>query len=115
MESSAEKLFGNIEILYENIYNLLTAFQQATVAGNSNVTVTLKKIDGTFEQVTINSFQKLQQELTRLDANYKSLLNGDNLSYILDADGSLSQLTKTSFSNAEYLDTFLFEQGDIKN
>ncbi len=112
MESSAEKLFGNMELLYENIYNLLTAFQEASLSQSSSVSVTIKKADGTFETVTINSFQKVLQELSRLDANYKSLLNGDNLSYVLDSDGSISQLTKTSFVNAEYLENFTFEQGE---
>ena len=109
MENSVEVLFGNMELLYENIYNLLTGFQQATNS-NSNIKVPIKKQDGTVEQVTINSFQQLQQELSRIDANYKSLVNADNLSYTLEADGSISQQTKTSFINAEYLDSFTFAE-----
>ena len=106
MESTTEVLFGKMEILYENIYNLLNGFQQASVS-NLNITVPIKKADGTIEQVSINSFQKLQQELTRIDSNFKSLINADNLSYTLEADGSISQQTKTSFINAEYLENFV--------
>jgi hypothetical protein len=112
MLSPAEELFDNLSLLYRNIYNLLNGFQQASITSNSSIVVPIEKVDGTFENVTINSFQKLQQELTRIDSNFKSLLNGDNLSYVLDSDGSISQLTKTSFINAEYLENFTFDQGN---
>lgn len=105
MQSSAEELFDKMEVLYENIFNLLSGFQKATDS-SQNIIVPIKKIDGSIEQVTINSFQKLQQELLRIDANYKSLINADNLSYTLEADGTISQQTKTSFINAEYLENF---------
>lgn len=109
METNAEVLFRKMEILYENIYNLLNGFQQASNSIDSNVIVSLKNSDGTINNVSINSFQKLQQELIRLDNNYKSLINSDNLSYTLEADGSISQQTKTSFINAEYLENFNFD------
>jgi len=112
MKSSAEELFDNMSLLYKNIYSLLTAFQEASISQNSLITANIEKPDGSIENVTINSFQKLQQELTRLDSNFKSLLNSDNLSYVLDSDGSISQLTKTSFINAEYLENFVMEQGN---
>lgn len=105
MTNSIEQIFGNLEILTENIYNLLDAFQKATTS-NQNITVPIKKKDGTIENVSVNSFQNLQKELSRIDANYKSLINADNLSYTLEADGSISQQTKTSFINAEYLENF---------
>jgi len=108
MQSSTEVLFGKMEILFENIYNLLNGFQQATSANSSsNIFVPIKNQDGTVKQIQINSFQQLQQELSRIDANFKSLTNADNLSYTLESDGSISQQTKTSFINAEYLENFI--------
>lgn len=109
METSATKLMNRMELLYENIYNLLDGFQKAVdTKVNQSIEVTLKKADGTTELRTINSFQKIQQELNRIDNNYKSLISAENLSYTIGADGSLSQQTKTSFINAEYLENFIF-------
>ena len=113
MKSEAIKLLDNIEIYYENIYNLLAAFQESTNTANQNITVTLKNLDGTTRQVNVNSFQKILQELTRIDANYKSLISSDNLSYTLEADGSISQQTKTSFMNAEYLENFIVNPNNL--
>jgi hypothetical protein len=113
MKSEAIKLLDNIEIYYENIYNLLAAFQESTNTANQNITVTLKNLDGTTRQVNVNSFQKILQELTRIDANYKSLISSDNLSYTLEADGSISQQTKTSFINAEYLENFVVSPDNL--
>ena len=106
MQSSTEVLFGKMEILYENIFNLLNGFQQASLS-NTNISIPIKNQDGTIKQIVINSFQQLQQELSRIDANFKSLINADNLSYTLESDGSISQQTKTSFINAEYLENFV--------
>ena len=106
MQSSTEVLFGKMEILYENIFNLLNGFQQASLS-NTNISIPIKSQDGTVSQIKINSFQQLQQELSRIDANFKSLINADNLSYTLESDGSISQQTKTSFINAEYLENFI--------
>lgn len=108
MKTSAEKIFENFEFLYENIYNLLIAFQQASVSNLSSVKVPIKNKLGVIEYLEINSFQKMFNELSRIDNNFKSLLNVDNISHIINADGSLSQITKTSFINAEYLDNFKF-------
>ena len=99
MKTKAEELFYKIERLYENIYNLLEGFQQASTANvNDIIAVQLRNVDDSIETKNINSFQKLQQELTRLDANYKSLISADNLAYILGSDGSISQVTKTNKS-----------------
>lgn len=114
MKSSAEKLLSNIEIFYQNIYNLLVAFQQSTTALNQNIEVTLTNLDGTTSTVNVNSFQKILQELTRIDANYKSLISSNNLSYTIGADGSISQQTKTSFMNAEYLENFSIDSDNLK-
>lgn len=108
MKTSAEQIFDNLEFLYENIYNLLLGFQQATNTNLSTVTVPIKNRDGVVELLPINSFQKILNELSRIDNNFKSLLNEDNVSYILSNDGSLGQITKTSFINAEYLENFSF-------
>jgi hypothetical protein len=109
MRTSIEKMVDNMERLYENIYNLLGAFKDATTTSNSNVTTTQRNPDGTTSTVTVNSFQNILQELTRIDSNFKSLLNEDNISYVLNSDGSMSQVTRTSFMNAEYLSNFTYD------
>lgn len=108
METSATKIFENMELLYENIYNLLQGFQKASTTNINSIQVPLKNKNGTIENVVINSFQKLQSELSRIDNNFKSLTNTNNISYIVNADGSTSQFTRTSFINAEYLQNFKF-------
>lgn len=109
MQTKAELLFQRMELLYENIYNLLNAFQEASESNIGDVTVTLKDNDGRTYTKTVKSFQKVMNEIIRMDNNYKSLINADNLSYTLEADGSISQQTKTSFINAEYIDKFSFD------
>ena len=74
MKTSAEQIFDNLEFLYENIYNLLLGFQQATNTNLSTVTVPIKNRDGVVELLPINSFQKILNELSRIDNNFKSLL-----------------------------------------
>lgn len=108
--TTAEKLFDNIEFLYENIYNLLIGFQQAN-NGTNDIEVEIKKKTDqlgvyTTERIRIKSFESLFNELNRLQLNFNSLTNEDNISYLLNSDGSLSQITKTSFINAEYLNNF---------
>jgi len=109
MKTSAEELLDKLELLYENIFSLLDGFQQASTTIGSTITVPIKKEDGTVVMTPINSFQKLQQELSRIDSNFKSLTSANNISYILQADGSISQYTKTSFMNAEFLSSFNFD------
>lgn len=106
MKSSTEEIVQEMGLLYRNIYSLLTGFQLATKSNLDSIIIKLEKEDGTFEEVSVNSFQKLQNELSRLDNNFKALTNIDNLSYILDATGQISQIHKTSFMNAEYLSKF---------
>jgi hypothetical protein len=113
MQSSAETLMAKMEYLYKNIFNLLTAFQEASTTTTSSITVTLYDDDGNSYTKTVTSFQALQKELTRIDANYKSLISADNLSYTLNSDGSISQQTKTSFMNAEYLSSFTADSASI--
>lgn len=108
MQTSAEILLSNIERLYENAFNLMKGFQEATMTNQNIITVPLKNSDGGIEELQINSFQQVLIELSRLEANFKSLTNSDNISYILNGDGSMSQTTKTSFINAEYLEQFSF-------
>ena len=108
MKTSAEEILDNMEFLYENIYNLLKGFQQATNTNLSTVTVPIKNKNGIVENLPINSFQKILNELKRIDNNFISLLNENNISYIVNSDGSVGQVTKTSFANAEYLSNFKF-------
>lgn len=103
MKTKTEVLLKRMTLMYENIYNLLSAFQEATNAKN-DITVELKKEDGTVKTVTVNSFQHLQQELTRIDNNFKSLILGTG--YSIDKTGQISQYQKVTFSNAEYLENF---------
>lgn len=109
MQSEIEIMVSKLEILYENIFALIKAQNlAATSNSNSDITVTLKNLDGTVYTQTINSFQKIQQELTRIDANFKSIINKDNIAYFLDASGKISQYAKTSFMSAEVLQNFNF-------
>lgn len=102
MENSNEKILNNQTILYTNIHNLLVAFQQATTS-TDDVFVDLISPDdnSVIERVKVNSIQSVLNSLTRIDNNFKSLLNADNISYLVNADGSLSQVTKTTFLNSE--------------
>lgn len=106
MKTSIEETVEKLERLYENIFNLLSGFQQASKASVSDIQVPIKQEDGSIENVTINSFQQLQQELTRIDNNFKSLINADNLSYELQSDGSIAMHQRTTFMNSEYLEKF---------
>lgn len=90
-KTSANVLIENMEILYENIYNLLKAFQEAASNTLTNPVVVLKNIDGTTREVTVTSFRQLQQEMNRLSNNFNALTNSNNLSYILNPDGTVSQ------------------------
>lgn len=110
MKTSIEILMSKLEVLYENIFALLKA--QNLAASNTtsaDIPVTLKNFDGTSYIVNVNSFQKIQQELARIDNNFKSLTNENNVSYILNAEGSLEQYSKTSFMTAEVLENFSFD------
>ena len=105
-ESNTFGLIYNMEVLYENIFNLLRAFQQATNSNTTQpITVTLKNSDGTTQDVQVNSFQQVQSEINRLSNNFSALTNSNNLSYILNADGTITNYLRTSFINAEYIDT----------
>lgn len=108
MKTSAEILFQRMELLYENLYNLVQGFQKATTTSFNEIQVPIKNETGIVTNVTINSFQRILQDLARLDNNFKTLTNDNNISYIVHGDGSLSQTTKTSFINAEYLSKFNF-------
>lgn len=106
MKSSLQKMFEKLELLYENTYNLLKAFQQASVSSSQVIEVPQRDEKGNITYVKVNSFQQLQNELTRIDNNFKQITNADNISYVLNGDGSISQMMKTSFMNAEYLENF---------
>lgn len=113
MKTSIERILNNIEWNYENICRLLVAFQEATITKNTNVTVKLKDKSGNESEYQINSFQNILSELQRIDSNFNSLLNSDNISNIINSDGSLSQITKTSFINAYYYDNYSFDANKL--
>lgn len=108
MKTSADKLFSQISLHYRNIYNLLTAFNDASLTNQNDVTVKLELEDGTFETKTVNSFQKILNELTRIDNNFKSLINSDNISYIINGDGSLSSYQQVTQLNTQYFTDFKY-------
>lgn len=113
MKTSVERILNNIEWNYENICRLLSAFQEATNTKNNNVLVKLKDKNGIESEYQINSFQNILSELQRIDNNFKTLLNSDNISNIVNADGSLSQITKTSFINAYYYDNYVLNPNNL--
>lgn len=113
MKTSLDKTLTNIEWNYENICRLLIGFQQATSTKNNNVEVMLIDKEGNENTYNINSFQNVLSELQRIDNNFKSLINSDNISYIVNADGSMNQITKTSFINAYYFDNITVNQNDL--
>jgi hypothetical protein len=115
MKSSAEIFLSKIENYYENIYNLLVAFQQAQDSRDINevINVEMKNSDGTKKIVQVNSFQKMQEEIKRIDGNFKNLLNTNNLSYTLNSDGSISKYTRTSFMNAQYINSSIIDNQNI--
>lgn len=104
MKTSAEKILSNIELSYENICKLLLAFDTASKTNNNNIEVELKDKTGKITKYKISSFYHIINELQRIDNNFKSLLNTENQSYILNGDGSINQITKTSFLNCDYFD-----------
>lgn len=115
MKSSLQILFEDIQLLYENTYNLLLGFQHASDNSSSveNVEVPIKDKNGNITYVNIKSFQNLQTDIQRLDENFRSLTNENNLSYFLNADGSVTTVLKTSFLNAEYLSQFIIDRNCI--
>jgi hypothetical protein len=113
MFSEGEILFKNMERLYENIYNLCMAFQTASTTNIEDIYVDLKNADGSISRVKVNSFQKILNELNRIDNNFTSITNDSGLSYILNADGSISMQEKVSFFNAEYIDKFNLDPDNL--
>ena len=107
MKTKSEILLKRMSVLYENIYTLLSAYQEASINKSTVISVQLKNEDGSTKTVTINSFNKLQQEINRIDNNFKALSNPN--SYVLNNDGSISRYQKISFFNAEYLENFNFD------
>lgn len=113
MKTSAERILNNIEWNYENVVSLMIAFSEATKTTNQDVEVSLKDKNGKITKHKINSFQSVINELKRIDNNFISLLNTDNISYIINGDGSLSQITKTNFSNSIYFDIFNYDKDSL--
>ncbi len=107
METKAEVLLKRMDRLYKNIYNLLEAFQYASTNTGQNIFVELIDEKNNIKKLPVNSFLQLQQEINRIDNNFKSLTTQP--SYVLSGDGTLSQYSKTTFLTAEYLENFSFD------
>ena len=107
MKTKAEILLKRMSLLYENIYALLSAYQEAANNSSKNIQVKLRNEDGSTKDIQINSFSQLQQEIIRIDNNFKTITNPN--SFVLNGDGSISQYQKVSFFNAEYLENFKFD------
>lgn len=108
METKAEVLLKRMDRLYRNIYNLLGAFHKASSSNSYNpINVELIDENNVIKQLPVNSFLQLQQEINRIDENFKSLITKP--SYVLSSDGTLSQYSKTTFATAEYLENFHFD------
>ena len=99
MKTELEKLVDNLTRHTINVYNLMKAFQDASTSNYQTVKATITNEDGTTEEVVVNSFQSLQSEISRIANNFSSLTNTNNISYIFNADGTLSQYSKTTFMN----------------
>lgn len=113
MKTSAERILNNIEWSFENITNLLQAFQKATTTSDKEVLVRLKDKNGNITEYPVKSFQHIQNELERLDNNFNTLINLDGKGYVLNSDGSFSQITKTSFINASFIHDFQINENEI--
>lgn len=108
MKTSAEVMFGNLDRLYKNIYNLLYAFQEANKNNTSTITVEQYNLDGTTEKIEIKSFSNIMSELSRLDNNFRNLINEDGNSYFLSSDGDIQKYYKTTFLNTEFIKNIEF-------
>ena len=114
MENSQEKILSDMTRMWINIHNIMTGLQEAVTNKNIQYTqVELMNADGTTELVTVNSIQSVLSSIERIDNNFKSLLNTDNVSYVINGDGSLSQVTKTTYMNNEYLQQFTVDSDCI--
>lgn len=104
MNSTLGEFFDRLERLYENIYNLCKTFQEASDNNFETQYVTLVNADGSTETVEVNSFQRLQSEINRISANFDAITNANNIAYILNSDGSISEYVKTTFMNAQFVE-----------
>lgn len=110
MKTKAEVLLKNMNRLYQNIYNLLEAFHAANTTNSTNITAKLENEDGSVQEVNVKSYQRLINDIVRLDNNFKSLFAPE--SYVVGADGNITKYAKISYLNAQYLNDFSF---DINN
>ncbi len=98
MKPGSIEFLTTIEYLYENIYKLLKAFQEAsTMTGNDTITVSLRDKDGSYKEVSVNSFQKLESEIKRISDSFNALTNEmGGSSVIMEPSGSFSKYFKDS-------------------
>lgn len=104
MRTTLNILIDKMEVLYENIYHLLIAFQKSTNSGSSKIDVPIKDPNtGVTTTVTIDSITDLKSEINRISNNFKAMTNNGD-TQVVNADGSISTFKRVSFVNAEYID-----------
>lgn len=110
MKTSAEELFKKQMLLFQNTQSLLQGFAKATTTNLSSIFVPLISIeDGvTVTQHEINSFSQVLAQLSRINNNFNALTNDENIAQIINADGSVGQVQKTTFGNGDYLENFRY-------
>ena len=108
-QTDINRLLENMEMLYENLLNLTQAFAVAMNGNvNEDITVPIVTHDENGNRVTrdvnIKSLTTIQNEITRVSNNFNSLTNRDNVSYILNEDGTISQYNRVTFANSEHIE-----------
>ena len=73
--NSIKEYYVNLQGLYNNAINLLTAINQSLTTSASEVSVTVTNNDSTSSTVRIPSFLYLENKLEQLDNNFGSLFN----------------------------------------
>lgn len=108
-QTDINRLLENMEMLYENLLNLTQAFAVAMNGNvNEDITVPIVTHDENGNRITrdvnIKSLTTIQNEITRVSNNFNSLTNRDNVSYILNEDGTISQYNRVTFANSEHIE-----------
>lgn len=73
--SSLKEYYINIQNLYQNAVNMLTALNQSLSTSSSEVTVSIVNDNNVTSQVRIPSMLYLENKLEQLDSNFNTLFN----------------------------------------
>ena len=73
--NSIKEYYVNLQGLYNNAVNLLTAINQSLTTSASEVSITVTNNDNTSSVIRIPSFLYLENKLEQLDNNFGSLFN----------------------------------------